>query len=432
VIGSPTMSDAASTFDPRASAPALTKEQRDIAHAILAGIGKGKPVQVMGGWAGTGKTTVARYLLDRLYNWHPCAFTGKAANVLRRKGLSQATTIHGLMYIPHEDADGHLSFERRDSLPCAGVLVDEASMVPSDVYEDLRSYHVPLIFVGDHGQLEPVNSDFNLMQAPEYRLETIHRNAGPIAEFANAIRQGSDLPMLRTLADASNGMVRIVPRYALDLSHLTEANQVICAYNRTRVDLNERIRSSHNRRGPVLPRDRIICLRNNRDEGLFNGMQGEVRRVRVEKKQYFLDFLSEDGIEYRRVEFIPEQFGKEKNEFTFGLDTGNPFDFAYAITCHKSQGSEYDKVLVMVEKSRLWSNERWAYTAPSRARRQLTWVVWNGHNPRPAKRRPPAPQRRGVRQRRAAGSRRYAGCQHPGDDQTRRAAESAGRDPATA
>src|SRR5262249_11808404 len=156
--------------------------------------------QTLGGYAGTGKSTLVRVLKDELSSFAVCAYTGKAANVLRKKGLP-AKTIHSLIYRPRvrewEDENGKLQIETlwdrkpaRD-VECDGFIVDEASMVDEGIYNTLRSYKKPIIFVGDHGQLEPVNGNgFNLMGSPDITLRQVHRNAGEIAEFANFIRQG--------------------------------------------------------------------------------------------------------------------------------------------------------------------------------------------------------------------------------------------------
>src|SRR5262249_34437968 len=119
----------------------------------------------------------------------------KAAHVLRGKGID-ASTIHSLIYKPgDEDDKGNVKWIKADGLDCHGVIVDEASMVSEEIHNDLRSFGLPLIFVGDHGQLPPVQrSDgraSNLMDRPALTLQKVHRNAGEIAHFAEFIRQGN-------------------------------------------------------------------------------------------------------------------------------------------------------------------------------------------------------------------------------------------------
>ena len=173
----------------------LTEEQGQIVDEILS---FPRQVQTLGGYAGTGKTFCVSYLHRKLDNYAVCAFTGKASNVLRKRGIGVAQTIHKTIYAPMLDERGKIIlddygrpiFDLKKHLEYDGLIVDEASMVNDVIYEDLLSFGVPLIFVGDHGQLEPVGCDVNLMKSPDYRLEEIHRNAGEIAWFADHIRQG--------------------------------------------------------------------------------------------------------------------------------------------------------------------------------------------------------------------------------------------------
>ena len=164
----------------------LTSEQR---HVLKEVVRLPKHEVTVGGRAGTGKTTVIRHLVGLLPRFAVCAYTGKAVNVLKSKGVD-ARTIHSLIYKAYTDEERKVYFSLAADLGCDGIIVDEASMVSRSIYEDLRSFGKPLVFVGDHGQLEPVGDDFNLMRDPDYRLETIHRNAGEIAHFADYIRQG--------------------------------------------------------------------------------------------------------------------------------------------------------------------------------------------------------------------------------------------------
>jgi exodeoxyribonuclease-5 len=151
---------------------------------------------------------------------------------------------------------------------------------------------------------------------------------------------------------------------------LLGADQAVCAFNRTRVATNARVRALLGREGGVGPGDRVIALRNSRQWGLFNGMQGVVLRA---GRGDTLDFASDDGRQYRGVPFDPRQFGKPNYEYAEG--PRQPFDYAYAVTAHKGQGSEWRSVLVFEETCPYWEHARWAYTAASRAQKRLTWVL---------------------------------------------------------
>lgn len=343
----------------------LTEEQ----NAALAEIKKlNEPIQSLGGFAGTGKTTVISHLIQdkKFSRFAVCAYTGKAANVLRRKGIKEASTIHSLIYEPEKDDDGNLVFVLRPGLGCDGIIVDEASMVGKELYSDLVAFNLPTIFVGDHGQLEPVGEGMNLMAKPDYTLETIHRNAGEIAFFAEFLRKGNRANNW----DSTEGKVQFVDKMNV-YDHLDQVDQIICAYNRTRVGINKLVRSKLGYT-PDYPQvgDRIMCLKNNKQRFLFNGMQGSITSLRRNQ----IKFLTNSDEELQ-VRFDPKIFHKEKNDFkNWSKDHPDPFDYAYCATAHKCQGDEFSKVMVLEQQCDLWKHERWTYTAASRAKEQLLWV----------------------------------------------------------
>lgn len=302
----------------------LTEEQK---HVLKEVVRLPKEEVTIGGRAGTGKTTLIRHLVGLLPRFAVCAYTGKAANVLRSKGVD-AKTIHSLIYKAYTDEDKKVHFSLAGDIECEGVIVDEASMVSRSIYEDLRSFGKPLIFVGDHGQLEPVGDDFNLMREPDYRLEEIHRNAGEIAHFAEYVRQGYRASSWG-VRNGPSDKIRFVPR-GRHMDVAGEVDQVICAYNKTRAEVNRAVRVSLGRGPGPETGDRIICLKNNSVSGLFNGMQGVVESVHPGN---FMAFES-DGWVYE-VEYDPDVFGQVKYDFEHGKDAPVPLDYAYAATCHK-------------------------------------------------------------------------------------------------
>jgi exodeoxyribonuclease-5 len=344
----------------------LTREQRLVVSRLLKHRDRDQ-VQTLGGYAGTGKTTVLDALADSLPGWAPCAYTGKASQILRRKGLP-ASTIHSLIYSPERRPEGKVVFVLKTTpqIAYSGFLVDEASMVSRDLYRDLLSFGLPIIFVGDHGQLPPVGSDMNLMKDPMYRLEQIHRNAGPIAHFAQHLREGAP-PWEFDGGDK----VRVLDGADPNDDTLLSLDQAIAGFNRTRIGINAKVRRLLGRKRLVQRGDRVMCLRNSRLAGLFNGQQGVVKRVDLEHHR--MDFLT-DGVLHEGVRYDPDVFGKEKPEIDYDPDGPHPFDYAYCVTCHKAQGDEWDKVLVLEQQCRAWDPHRWNYTAASRAKRQLFWV----------------------------------------------------------
>ena len=345
----------------------LTEEQQDAVEVLVR---CKNTVQTLGGYGGTGKSTIIKTLTHRLKYFAVCAFTGKAAQVLRRKGV-MASTIHSLIYKPIEEPDGGVHFELKDALDVEfdGVIVDEASMVSETLHNDLKSFGVPLIYVGDHGQLPPVGSaNFNLMAKPDITLEKIHRNAGEIARFAEHLRFG------REAADwpERQGQVAVLTNDEFQASDVIGPDdQIICAYNRTRVMFNHAVRDHLGRVNDMLPvvGDRIMCLQNNRDFGLFNGMQGEIAEIDHDRRR--LTFASGDLVV--RVPYMVDAFGAERPpDRRIGVI---PFDWCYCVTAHKSQGDEWDHVIVIEQRCKHWEHNRWSYTSASRAKNRLTWVL---------------------------------------------------------
>jgi exodeoxyribonuclease V len=329
-------------------------------------------VQTLGGFAGTGKTTVIRELVERLSGFAVCAYTGKAADVLRRKGIP-ASTIHSLIYLPTKGNNGTVIFELIPGqlFTARGVIVDEASMVSKRIYDDLLLFGVPLVFVGDHGQLEPVgDSGFNLMAKPDVTLETVHRNAGNIAQFAENMRKG-EFNITGWANGDDDGEVDITTFDEIGKYDIDHSWQLICAYNRTRCSLNAMVRNHLGLPdGEPVVGDRVICLQNNRRLGLFNGMQGTISEI--DRRKRLLTFDSNQGVS-TRVNYNPRTFGSEaKPEWSGDVI---PFDWAYCVTCHKAQGDEFDNVCVVEQHCSAWDHRRWAYTAASRAKRRLVWVA---------------------------------------------------------
>ena len=348
----------------------LTDKQKQALYQIVTGVKNNTPEITLGGYAGTGKSVLVSYLTKFFPTFGVCAYTGKAANVLRRKGIASATTIHSRIYKPYFE-NGVVYFDLTPDPECSGFIVDEASMVGQDIYDDLKTFELPIVFVGDHGQLEPVNSTLNLMSNPDFTLEEIHRNAGPIAKFAEHLRNGWNPRGFQH----EGGEVDFVSNITDEV--LTSVNQVICAYNKTRVAINTQIRNALGYTGTINVGERIMCLKNNRHQCLFNGMQGTVVNLyRGPRGRKLLDFEF-DGFIYEGVPYEEDQFGKESYKIKHGggAESPNPFDYAYCVTAHKAQGDEWDDVLVIEQNCKKWSHRRWAYTCASRARTKLRWKL---------------------------------------------------------
>lgn len=347
----------------------LTVEQSAVLYHLHDGIEQNILQQTLGGYAGTGKTTLVRYLKNLHPNFAVCAFTGKAANVLRRRGI-HATTIHSLIYTPDKRDDGTVEFILKPILECDGLIVDEASMVSEDLYHDLSAFNIPIVWIGDHGQLEPVGTDFNLMKKPMYKLETIHRNAGEIAQFAQHLRQGR--PAAAFNGDGSQ--IEFGTYWDVTPKQYAEADQVICAFNKVRVRTNNKIREHLGYTNLLEVGEKVMCLQNNSDLNIFNGMQGYVSDLSHTQNRHFLDLVTDDD-EWSQIRYDRFQFGQERSTTEWYENMPNPFDYAYCITCHKAQGDEWGYVMVIENRCSHWEHRRWAYTAASRAKNKLYWIL---------------------------------------------------------
>ena len=349
----------------------------------------------LGGYAGTGKSTLLRELLPMTRRIvHVCAYTGKAAHVLRSKGIEQARTIHSLIYQPVticnlcglpldidqeiclrmegcEGAGTERSFDRAIALKGDLIVVDEASMVSTEIHEDLLSFEIPVLYVGDHGQLEPIGNNPRLMLDPKIRLEKIHRQAegSPILQFAHHVRNHG--------RPVSTGHEARVIETSVAPANAHEYDIVLVGKNATRVAMNQKIRAKLGYEGPLPhPGERIVCLRNFKKESLFNGMLATVLEIRCDDRVDVpeIDLIDDDGKVRNRVKFEPEQFNSE----TVLEDVSRKralFDFGYALTVHKAQGSSWKRVLVLEWIHSDTSAARWRYTAATRASEELVYCV---------------------------------------------------------
>jgi ATP-dependent exoDNAse (exonuclease V) alpha subunit len=333
---------------------------------------------ILGGYAGVGKSTIIPFIVDFLkleqHQVHFCAYTGKASLVLRKKEMLGATTIHRLVYIPYTDAEGKLKFKRNPAVSneLRLIIVDEASTVDTKLKTDLESYGIPVLYIGDCFQLPPVSKDqTNLMSKPNFILTEVHRQAAdnPIIHVAHMIRKNQYVKFGRY----GETFLR-AKRTKLHDEWLLNASQIICGRNDTRNFLNRQIRrtAGTTEKYPVVG-DKLICLKNNHDLGLINGMLGSCEAF--DPKTWNLTFKNDDEEVWNYLNIEPDIFADTKIEIKYHKEI-DQFDFGYVITCHKAQGSEFDNVLVFEET--LGRDEemhrRWLYTAITRASSRLILI----------------------------------------------------------
>lgn len=353
---------------------------------------KARQVFRLFGFAGSGKTTLAKHLAAEVHGpVHYACFTGKAALVLRKKGCEGASTIHSLIYkaiLDEETGEYEYKLNPDSSAAYASLLViDEVSMVGEELARDLLSYGTKVLVLGDPAQLPPVKGEgFFINATPDVMLTEVHRQAqdNPIIRMSMDIREG------RGLKPGTYGESRVIRRVDVGRDAMRDlvlsADQLLCGLNRTRQSFNQRIRELKGLAGqaePWLPTagDRLVCLRNNREKNLLNGglwhtdrveLSGDAKRVNMR-----VTSLDEDGKPPVDIE-VPTPFfnGTEKDLHWRERRDADEFTYGWALTVHKSQGSQWDDVVVF-DESRAFREDaaKWLYTAVTRAAEKVTVVA---------------------------------------------------------
>ena len=333
---------------------------------------------VLSGYAGTGKTTLAKYIADVIGkdDVYFCAYTGKAANVLREKGCENAATIHSHVYRFLYDKDGKnpvFGFNHDSELRQAKlVIVDEYSMLNDTIIQDIHRLAKKVLYLGDPFQLPPVK-DVRSMLEPDCFLEEVHRQAlnSPILRAATDVRLG------RNISIGDHGEFVYEKRGYLTNQMLLDADQVICGINRTRYSLNAHLRKlrGHSEFDFFTKDEKVMCLRNNRDNGLFNGMMGICRSCDDSNRNYVTIDFECDGHIYYELKVARCDVEKKPAEYD-SRSRLERFDYGHVITCHKAQGSEFNSVVVIKEAfgDTLEDRRKWTYTALTRAKNKLILI----------------------------------------------------------
>lgn len=398
----------------------------------------GAPGQVFRifGYAGTGKTTLAKHLASGIEGEVLfAAYTGKAAHVLTKKGCP-ASTIHSLIYHSRDKGKSRLLQLEQDleaamqrfaargftseqiedereiqeyrrliseensalSQPyfirnpesivkdAELIIIDECSMVDGQMGEDLLSFGTPVLVLGDPAQLPPVGGAgyFTEHVAPDVMLSEIHRQAqeSGIIQLATLFREGRKPDVGHYAHDCEVRMLS-----SIDSETVVRPDQIIVGKNATRSSYNKRMRQLlgfaevENYQPLPTSGERVICLRNNNELGLLNGAMFRVHYVGgVLDDKVFMEIIPEEAEGNKLLEVsshVHYFVGGKKEDLPFWeRKEAEEFDYGYAITGHKSQGSQWNDVIVFDESycfRKDWN--RWAYTAATRAANQLQWVL---------------------------------------------------------
>jgi exodeoxyribonuclease-5 len=386
----------------------LSHQQQEAIDAIGRWFHTDQQVFRLFGFAGSGKTTIAKYAATGATLF--CAFTGKAAYVLGQKGC-EAFTIHQLIYCPKDrsqkklkelefdlkhtdiedivkvaDLERQIAFEHKrlnspnfvlnpDSPVKTAdlIVVDECSMVNEQMAFDLMSYGTKILVLGDPAQLPPVFGAGYFIQAkPDFMLTEIHRQAqgNPIIQLATRIRNQE---WVRPDGD------QVVKWGSVSPEEVMTFDQILVGRNATRKATNRKIRELLGRTRDIPEEgDRLVCLRNDHEVGLLNG--GIWQTESCFDGDEFLDIIVFDpecSANYIAVEAHRDHFmSDEPIQIPFWLKKeAQEFDYGYALTVHKAQGSEWDKVLIFDESSSFSDGHKWLYTAVTRAAKEVKLVT---------------------------------------------------------
>ena len=383
----------------------ITPEQREAVLAVFHWLAQNeKTVFRLGGYAGTGKSTLMAVIRFILHQKKPewkvafAAFTGKATQVLSGKlqlhaaqySSDSVSTLHSLLYAAITDKEDQIiGWRRKEKIDFNLLIIDEASMVTEEIWQDVQQLGVPVLAVGDHGQLPPINSTFALLAEQDFTLTHIHRQAAesPILQVAQLARTTGSIPVQRfgqgveKFSSQSSDAMSVIDEY---LQQVNEDTLFLTGFNSSRIKMNGSARAAR-WRDPEHPEvgDHVVCLKNDWEVGIYNGMTGIIAGLSVAKRDddkvlsYEADIKDMTGQLVYSGLIAAEQFNLPTTlKFTHQQqkDLGQLFDYGYCLTVHKAQGSQAKKVILIEERSKHMSDEdwrRWLYTGVTRAEEEL-------------------------------------------------------------
>lgn len=381
------------------------------------------------GYAGTGKTTLAMELASMAKREAFCAYTNRAALRMRQKGCVGADTFHALAYLSkqkskqkyrdlvkelddlkadlkkmfsddelktHPDViklNHEVEAERaRSSMPsfsihpesklkhCDLIVLDEASMINAFHGENLLSFEVPVLILGDPFQLPPPKgSGYFTNHKANVLLTQVMRHDSAILEIATKIRKGE---RLRPGTYGADNEVTVLYKKDINRQEMLDCDQIIAGTHKKRRGINKRIRQLRGYES-LIPEvgEKLVCLKNNKRSGLANGSMWTVEETDehwepgIEIATLLLRSMDDpEIIKEANATVTPFEY-RDLKVWEHNKDI-DEFDFGHAITCHKAQGSEWDHVVTFDESGCFHQNaQRWLYTAVTRAAEKQTIIL---------------------------------------------------------
>lgn len=391
----------------------LTRKQEEGLRIAIDRYNHNEPYTVIAGYAGTGKSTLINFIIAAL-EVNPedevayITFTGKASEVLREKGCPNAMTAHKLLYYSKQMPNGKFFYRPRPSLEkdYKVIVVDEVSMLPKDMWDLLLTHGIYVIACGDPFQIPPIdkNQDNGILNNPHIFLDEVMRQAkeSDIICLSMDIREGKKINPFK------GNDTQVFNKKDLCDGMYFWADQILVSTNKSRHDINSYIRDDLGRGFEPEINDKVICLRNCWDtlsekqcDPLINGSIGTISAMHMESIDYIImgqkvtapilvtDLITSND-EYKNLHIdytaltTGEKFFNPRQEYIIRKNKQNPelpieFNFGYAITGHRAQGSQWNKVLVLEESFPFDKIEhaRWLYTTVTRAAEKLTLILRN-------------------------------------------------------
>ena len=384
----------------------MTEQDRLVSEIVKWFYDSSEQVFEYSGPAGTGKSFVMNRVVQALnltdLEIAPMAYVGAAAVVMRVKGLRTARTIHSTIYeivkIPdYNNIDPVLGvprkkiiFKPRDTLPGVRlILIDEGSQVPIQMRNDILKFGIKTLVCGDLNQLPPVASTPAFLTGENvFMLTQLWRQEAESGIVYLAHKALSGAP----LQPGFYGNACVIRDDMLTDDMLDWADVILTGRNATREQFNKYIRETIYGIHSQLPvyMDRMICRMNNwysdlDGVSLANGLSGTVTSqpdiAGFDGKSYTMNFTPDlSDITFRNLEcdfryLVSDTETRKQIKKQRGLRYGNKFEYAYAITTHLSQGSQYEKGMYYLEHMKPSESRNLDYTAITRFSKYCTVII---------------------------------------------------------